>query len=84
MFGDPLLSDTAPLLGLPDHGLGVHEAEAEPRVEPEAGGIGLPAGVVGQRRRGGRPHHQVLHVTPRQVGAEGYKNEYWSDCAYSA
>ena len=70
MFGNPLLPDAAPVPGLLDHGLGVHEAEAEPRVEAEAGRVGLPAGVVCQRRLGGRPHHQVLHVTPRQVGAK--------------
>ena len=69
MRPNSLLSDVAPLFGLVDHGLGVHEAEAEPRVEAEAGGVGLPPGVVGQRHRGGRADNKVLNVAPRQVGA---------------
>ena len=68
MRGDSLPSDVAPPLGLADHGLRVHEAEAESRVEAAAGGVGLPPGVVGQRRRGRRAHHEVLHVAPRQGG----------------
>lgn len=63
--------DSGPIGGRLRDGLGVHEAEAKSGVDAQAGGVLLPAQVVSERRHLCRPHHQVLHVPPRQRRARG-------------
>jgi len=45
----------------------VEQTEPEPLVDPVAGSVHTPAGVVAEWRRLGRPRHQVLNIAPCQL-----------------